>query len=224
MISATPLRGTVPLRVDFHGMDSRGVAADATFRWSLGTGEPDHVGRLGSHTYQHAGSYTLTLTVESGGEVVTASATITVEPAVWVTDKNLAKVFRLNLAGEPLDEVDVPSSQPTGVTLVQTGGGLRLIVACEGGGQQRIWMIDPEGDAASIEYSAQGQLPRNLTFGRDEPERIWHTDGLARRIYGLNLSALQRVEAFGNNYFPDANFLYAPAGLSWTPGPGSRSG
>ena len=37
----------------------------------------------------------------------------------------------------------------------------------------------------------------------------------------MNLSALQRVEAFGNNYFPDANFLYTPAGLSWTPGPGS---
>jgi len=217
VITATPVSGTVPLAVAFHASDSTGIGDDATFAWSFDDGTPAHEGAVGDHTYRDAGTYTLTLTVHSGGSVATASATIMVEPAVWITDKNLGKVFKLSLTGETLAELQVPSTQPTGVTLVETGENLRLYVACEGDGRQKIWQIDPAGVVESVEFSAQGQLPRNLTHAAGSPQRIWHTDGLARRFYGLNMTDLQRSESFGNTYFPDVDFLHTPVGLSWTP-------
>jgi len=87
VIDATPLVGVVPLTVAFDGSNSSSSGGISTYSWDFGTDAPIVHGESGTYTYQHAGTYRLRLTVRGeDGSTSTSSVTVTVKPAVWITD------------------------------------------------------------------------------------------------------------------------------------------
>ena len=221
VIEVSTATGVVPLTVTFTGEASSGSSEITTHRWSFGTGEEWYEPN-GTYTYEHAGRYTLTLTVRSAdGKTDTTSVEIVVEPAVWVCDENQDRVYKLDMAGAVLKTFDLPVADPKGVTIAETAGKTWVFVACYGGGSQRILRVDQTTGAVSDEYVAPAQDPLYLTYGWLEPQRIWHVDGLSRKIYELNPASGQVRDSFGTNYFRasqqigNETFLQAPQGLGW---------
>ena len=218
-ISATA--GVVPLTITFSGEGSSSSAEIATYRWSFGTGEELYEAS-GAYTYDHAGEYSLTLTVRGAdGETDTKTIDIVVEPAVWVCDRNLARIYKLDMNGTVLATFDLPVSEPNGVTIAEVAGTSWLLVACYGGGNQRLLRVDQATGAVSAEYVAPAQNPLYLAYGANEPQRVWHLDGLSRKIYELNPASGQVLDSFGTNYFRASQqigneiFLQSPQGLAW---------
>ncbi|MEZ4775558.1 MAG: PKD domain-containing protein [Bacteroidia bacterium] len=83
VINATPITGTAPLLVDFDGTSSSDPDGLITnYTWDFGDGKTG-TGNLLAHTYQSAGNYLATLTVQDdSGAVNTANVMIIVkEPA-----------------------------------------------------------------------------------------------------------------------------------------------
>ncbi|MBK9317106.1 MAG: PQQ-dependent sugar dehydrogenase [Acidobacteria bacterium] len=82
-ISANPVSGPMPLMVIFDGSGSSDQDGDAlTYSWNFGDGSPSVNGSNVTHTYQAAGSYTATLTVNDGrGGTSTATVAIRVGAA-----------------------------------------------------------------------------------------------------------------------------------------------
>lgn len=224
IIEVSVTSGPVPLTVTFDGAASTHVGEAATYRWDTGDGA-EFVGVSGSYTYSSAGTFDLDLTVRGAdGRTSMAKVQIVVEPVFWTTDRNLDQVYRLASDGEVLDTFQLPRSEPRGLTLADTGGGLRLLVACYDGGTQRILEIDPATGTVLDEWIAPAQSPLFLTFGEAEPARVWHLDGVSRKLYELNRQTGQVLGSFGLNYFRSARqigdvaFLYTPQGIAWTPG------
>jgi len=222
IIEVSVTEGFVPLTIDFDGSSSTAAAGISTYAWDFGTDDSDSHDVSGSYTYEHAGTFTLTLTVRAeDGSTNTATVTITVEPAVWITDENQGRIYKLDMQGNELDSFDLPVTQPRGITVAEAEGRDWLFVACFNGGNQRILRVDPTNGSVSQQYDAPGQSPLNLTFGAAEPKRIWHVDGLSRKLYGLNRIDCQIYGSFGTTYFQvgTSPFLWAPQGLDWTPAP-----
>jgi PKD repeat protein len=221
VIEVSSTVGIVPLTITFSGEASTCPEGISTYRWSFGTGEPWYEAS-GTHTYDHVGQYTLTLTVRGAdGETDTKTVDIVVEPAVWICDENLDRVHKLDMNGEALRTFDLPATGPKGVTIAEAGGKTWVFVACYGGGNQRLLRIDQDTGAVTAEYSAPAQFPLYLTYGALEPQRLWHLDGLSRKIYELNPTNGQVLNSFGTNYFHASQqvgsetFLQSPQGLSW---------
>lgn len=218
--------GIVPLTIGFDGSSSSGSGGIDTYHWTFGTGD-EWYGASGTYTYEHAGSYTLTLTVrDASGRTDSESVEIEVGPAVWITDENLARVYKLDMDGNELASFPSPAAQPRGISAALVNGEWALYVACKGGGIQRIFLVDPETGAVETEHSAPAQDPLQLTYGAEEPQRVWHVDGLSGKIYELNPTSLQVLGSFGTNYFHASQqvgnepFLHTPEGLDWAEGPG----
>jgi PKD repeat protein len=221
VIEISPTVGTVPLTITFSGDASTCSAGISTYRWTFGTGG-EWLESSGTHTYDHAGRYTLTLTVRGAdGETDTETVDIVVEPAVWICDENLDRIYKLDMNGSVLRTFDLPVSDPKGLAIAEVAGKAWVFVACYGGGNQRLLRIDQETGAVAAEYAAPAQDPLYLTYGALAPQRLWHLDGLSRKIYGLNRSSAQVFESFGTNYFHASQqvggevFLQSPHGLSW---------
>jgi len=222
IIEVIPSEGVVPLTVDFDGGSSTGPGGINTYTWDFGTDDPDSHEVSGSYTYEHAGTFTLTLTVRAeDGSMDTDTATITVEPAVWITDENLGRIYKLDMQGNEIVSFGLQFTEPRGITVAEADGRSWLFVACFNGGNQCILRIDPVSGNASQEYDPPAQQPRNLTFGAVEPKRIWHVDGQSRKLYALNRTDCNVSGSFGTNYFQVGNvpFLWTPRGLDWTPAP-----
>ncbi|MBU0595431.1 PKD domain-containing protein [Candidatus Bipolaricaulota bacterium] len=227
VITVTAEAGIVPLTVSYDGNASVGVDGISTYHWTFGTGaESYEVG--GTYTYRHAGTFDLTLTVRGeNGKTDTASVQIEVLPAVWVCDENLQQVFKLDMEGDVVATHDVPVADPRGVTVAEVAGADWLFVACYGGGNQRILQMDPASGAVSAEYTAPAGAPLYLSYAAQEPMRLWHVDGLSRRIYEMNPANGQVIGAFGTNYFRSSGqvggevFLQTPMGIDWTEEPAS---
>ncbi len=224
VIDLSPSAGVVPLTISFAGGESSGAGGIDTYRWTFGTGE-ESFESSGTYTYDHAGRYTLSLTVrDAAGETATASVEIVVEPAFWICDENLARIYKLDPNGAVLKEIASPISEPRGIAVAEVAGQKWLYVACYGGGNQRLLRIDPTSGAVSDESTAPAQDPLYLAFGAKEPRRLWHLDGLSRRIYGLNPETAQVHDSFGTNYFRATQqvgnevFLQSPQGLGWEAG------
>ncbi len=226
VIDATPLEGVVPLTVSFDGGSSSSPSGIGTYTWSFGTGDPKVYTQSGEHTYEHAGTYTLTLKVRGDdGSTDTTSVTVTVEPAMWITDVNLDRVYKLDLQGNEIDSFLLPFSEPQGITVAEVGGKAWLFVACYNGGNQRILRIDPMSGNVVQNYSAPAQSPLNLTYQVEERKQLWHVDGLNRKLYRLNPPDLQVYDSYGESYFKATSatyvgnlpFLWEPQGLDWTP-------
>ena len=226
VIDVSATSGVVPLTIAFDGSGSSGPDGITTFRWSFGTGD-ERYGESGTYTYQRAGRFELSLTVRGAdGNTATESVWVDVDPAIWVADENLNVVYRLDMQGAVLDAFAVPRPQPKGITIADVGGETRLLVACYGGGNQRILQMDPATGAVLEERVAPAQSPLYLTYGASAPERVWHLDGLSRKIYELDRGSGQVLGSFGINYFRaslqigNIAFLYAPQGIAWTPATG----
>ena len=220
VIQVDDVTGVVPLTVALDGTGSSPADDLIRYRWDPGTGDPTLLGEQATYTYKHAGTYDLTLTVETAdGRQASAQMTIEVEPAVWVADTSLDQIFKLDLDGNVVTTLTSPSSQPTGVTLAEVDGHDWLFVACQGEGNQRIYRLDPATGSVMDEVRAPANSPLFLSYGRVEPKRVWHVDGLSRKIYALNRTSLQPFASFGTNYFQlgDSPFLWDPQGLDWTP-------
>ncbi len=222
VIEVSSTIGIVPLTITFSGNASTCPGEISTYRWTFGTGEERYVSN-GTYTYDHAGRYALTLTVRgANGETDTETVEIVVEPAVWICDENLARVYKLDLDGAVLKTFELPVSGPKGVAIAEADGEAWVFVGCYGGGNQRLLRIDQAAGTVSAEYTAPAQDPLYLAYGADEPQRIWHVDGLSRKIYELNPASCQVLDSFGTNYFRASQqvgnevFLQAPQGLSWT--------
>ncbi len=223
-IEVTPMSGAVPLTIQFDGSGSTGPGGITGYRWSFGTGAEANTA-TGTYTYTHTGTYTLTLTVRTqNGSTATSSVQIVVKPAMWITDHNLNCIYKLDMSGSVLATFALPLTQPQGITTAEVDGKTWLFVACENGGVQRIARVDPATGVVDHIYSAPAQDPRNLTYSTTEPKRIWHVDALSRKIYSLNRTDLQSIDAFGQNYFKSTSpqvgnvpFLWTPEGLDWTP-------
>jgi len=218
--------GIVPLTIEFDGSASSGSGGIDTYHWTFGTGD-EWYGASGSYTYEHAGTYTLTLTVrDASGRTSSESVQIEVGPAVWITDENLARIYKLDMDGNELASFPAPAPQPRGIAAALFNGEWTLYVVCKGGGVQRVFRIDPETGAVTAERSAPAQDPLQLTYGADEPQRVWHVDGLSGKLYELNPTSLQVLGSFGTNYFHASQqvgnepFLHTPQGLDWAEGPG----
>jgi len=219
--------GIIPLTISFDGSASVGVDGVSTYHWTFGTGDESHEAS-GSYTYRHAGTFDLTLTVRGeNGKTATATLRIEVRPAVWVCDGNLDQVLKLDMDGSVIVAFDVPVADPRGVTVAEVAGASWLFVACYGGGNQRILKMDPMSGAVSAEYGAPAGDPLYLSYGSQEPRRLWHVDGLSRRIYEMNPSNVQVIGGFGTNYFRSSSqvgnetFLQTPMGIDWTEEAGS---
>ena len=222
VIVVSVTEGFAPLTIAFDGSGSTAAAGISTYAWDFGTDDPDSHDVSGSYTYEHAGTFTLTLAVRAeDGSTNTATVTITVEPAVWITDENLGRIYKLDMQGNQLDSFDLPATEPRGITVAEVDGRSWLFVACFNGGNQRILRIDPTNGNVSQAYDAPGQTPLNLTYAAAEPKRIWHVDGLSRKLYGLNRLDCQIYGSFGTSYFQvgTSPFLWTPQGLDWTPAP-----
>jgi PKD repeat protein len=213
--------GIVPLTITFSGDASTCAGEISTYRWTFGTGEEWYESN-GIYTYDRSGRYTLALTVRSAdGKTDTKTIEIVVEPAVWICDENLDRVYKLDMDGAVLKTFDLPVAQPKGIAIAEADGSKWLIVACYNGGNQRILRIDQATGVVSAEYAAPAQNPLYLTYGEQEPQRIWHLDGLSRKIYALNPASCQVLDSFGTNYFRASQqignevFLQSPQGLSW---------
>ncbi|MCK4392224.1 hypothetical protein KAX17_04910, partial [Candidatus Bipolaricaulota bacterium] len=195
------------------------------YTWDFGTDDPDSHEVSGSYTYEHAGTFTLTLTVRAeDGSTDTETVTIQVDPAVWITDENLGRIYKLDMQGNELDSFGLPVSEPRGITVAEVGGKSWLFIACYNGGNQRIVRIDPVTGNVSQNYSAPAQSPLNLTYGATGQKQLWHVDGLSRKIYRLNPSNAQVYDFYGQAYFKATSpqvsnvpFLWTPQGLDWTP-------
>jgi PKD repeat protein len=221
VIEVSATTGVVPLTITFTGEGSSGPSEITTHRWSFGTGE-EWYEPSGTYTYEHAGRYTLTLTVRTAdGKTDATSVEVVVEPAVWVCDENLDRVYKLDMVGAALKTFDLPVADPKGVAIAESAGKTWVFVACFGGGSQRILRVDQASGAVSEEYVAPAQDPLYLTYGWLEPQRIWHVDGLSRKIYELNPTNGQVRDSFGTNYFRasqqvgNETFLQSPQGLAW---------
>ena len=214
--------GVIPLTVSYDGTGSVGVGGVSTYHWAFGTGDESY-NPSGTYTYDEAGTFDLTLTIHGeNGKVATASVQIDVSPAVWVCDENLQCVYKLDMSGSVLETFDVPAADPRGVTVAKAGGTQWLFIACYGGGNQRIVRMDPTTGAVSADYDAPGGDPLYISYGAQEPDRIWHVDGLSRRIYEINPPDCAVRNGFGTNYFRstfqvgDEVFLQTPMGVDWT--------
>jgi len=224
-IVVSSLSGVVPLTVSFDGTNSTAAGGISTYTWDFGTDDPVSHDAAGTYTYQHAGTFALTLTVRAAdGTTKSRSVTVTVAPAVWITDRNLNSVYKLDMQGNNLASFSLPASGPTGITTAEVGGKSWLFVACYNGGNQRILRIDPVSGDVSQNYSAPAQSPLNLTYGASGQRTIWHVDGTSHKIYRLNPPDLQVYEAYGQSYFKATSpqvanvpFLWTPQGLDWTP-------
>ncbi len=219
VIAVDVLQGVVPLTITMDGSASSPEDAVIRYRWDPGTGDPTFLGPQSTYTYEHTGIYVLTLTVETDdGRQASSQVTIEVQPAVWIADTSLDQVFKLDLEGNVITSFSTPSSEPTGVTLAEVDGRDWLFVACQGEGNQRIFRLDPLSGTIMDEVRAPANSPLFLTYGRVEPKRVWHVDGLSRKIYALNRTSLQPFASFGTNYFQlgDSPFLWEPQGLDWT--------
>ena len=221
VIDVSSMSGVVPLKITFSAEGSTGVGAITTYRWTLGTGEEWHE-PSGTYTYEHAGRYTLTLTVRGeDGKTDTNMIEIVVEPAFWICDENLDRVYKLDINGAVLNTLNVPVSEPRGITMAEAAGRTWLFVSCYGGGRQRLLRIDQASGVVSADYTAPAQDPLYLTYGALEPQRIWHLDGLSRRMYALNPESCQVFDSFGTNYFRASQqvgnevFLQSPQGIGW---------
>jgi DNA-binding beta-propeller fold protein YncE len=224
-IEVSVTSGVVPLVISFDGTGSTGPDGITTYHWTFGDGESSYESS-GDHVYAHAGTFPLTLEVRAAdGSTDTARSTITVAPAVWITDANQNRIHKLDMEGNLLLSFDAPAPQPQGITVAEADGQTWLFVACYGNGSQRIFRMDPIDGDANRDYPAPGQSPRNLTFAATEPKRIWHVDALARRLYAINRTNGQVLESYGQNYFSTSPqvtnlpFLWTPQGLDWTPAP-----
>ena len=224
IIDATPLVGAVPLVVSFDGSGSTSPSGISTYTWSFGTDDPDVHAESGTYTYEHAGTYTLRLTVRGeDGSTASTSLTVTVKPAVWITDANLNTVYKLDMQGNEITSFALPFTEPHGITVGEVGGKAWLFVACKNGGNQRILRIDPVTGNVIQNYSAPAQSPLNLTYQAEMQKQLWHVDGLSRKLYRLNPPDLQGYDAYGQSYFKatspqvgDLPFLWVPQGLDWT--------
>ena len=213
------VQGVVPLTVSLDGSGSTPADDLIRYRWDPGTGAPSILGAQASYTYERAGTYELALTVETdNGRQASAHVSIEVQPAVWVTDTSLNQILKLDLDGNVVATLPSPRSEPTGVTFAEVGGHDWLFVACQGEGNQRIYRLDPGNGAVMDEVRAPANSPLYLTYGEVEPKRVWHVDGLSRKIYALNRTSLQPFASFGTNYFQlgELPFLWDPQGLDWT--------
>ena len=219
--------GVVPLTIAFDGRSSDGRGGIASYQWNFGTGDATYEPN-GTYTYEQAGRFTLTLTVrDADGRIDVVTMEIDVSPAIWTCDENLQRVYKLNTAGDVLQTIDLATSEPRGIAVVNTGGQDWLYVACRGGGNQRLLKVDPSTGAVDADFPAPAQDPLYLTFGGADPERLWHVDGLSRNIYAINHNNGQVLSVFGTNYFRASAqvggeaFLLTPQGLAWTPAPPS---
>jgi len=226
-IDATPLSGVVPLTVAFDGSSSSAPGGISTYTWDFGTGGPAGHEVSGTYVYEHAGTFTLSLTVRAAnGATKTTSVTVEVAPAVWITDENLNRVYKLDMTGDTIDSFQLSYTQPRGITLGEVQGQQWLFVACFNGGNQRIVRVDPQTGAVAQVMNAPAQSPLNLTFQVRPEKRLWHVDGLSRMIYRLNPPDGQVYDAFGQAYFKSTSpqvatlpFLWSPQGLDWTAAP-----
>lgn len=224
VISLDVTSGVVPLTIAFDGTASTGADGISTYHWGFGT-EDESTEATGTYTYQQAGTFTITLMVRSrDGKTDTATATIVVEPAIWISDENLDRVYKLDMDGNTIDSFDLPAKEPRGVAIAEVGGKTVLAVACANEGFQRILYIDPTDGALLEELTAPGQSPRQLTYGAVGQKQVWHIDGLTRKLFRLNPPDGQVYEAYGQSYFKatspevrDVPFLWTPQGLDWTP-------
>jgi len=225
IIEATPLSGVVPLVIHFDGAGSTGPDGISTYTWNFGTDDPVSYEASGTYTYAHAGTFSLVLTVRAAdGSTDQETVTVEVEPAVWITDENLNRIYKLDMQGTELDSFLLPFTEPRGITVAEVGGESWLFIACYNGGNQRIVRIDPITGNVSQNYSAPAQSPLQLTYGATGQKQIWHVDGLSRKIYRLNPPDLQVYDSYGQSYFKATSpqigslpFLWKPQGLDWTP-------
>ncbi len=216
--------GTVPLTIHYDGSSSTASAGISTYHWEFGTGDESYE-TSGTYTYQHAGAFELTLTVRAeNGKTDSEEMLIRVEPAIWLTDGNLDRVYRLDMTGTVLDAYDLPAKEPRGVAIADVSGIATLIVACANEGAQRLLYLDPVTGALKQTLTAPAQSPRQLTYGATGQKQIWHVDGLSRKLYRLNPPNAQVYESYGQTYFKATSpqvknvpFLWDPQGLDWTP-------
>jgi len=218
--------GIVPLTITFDGTGSSGADGISTYHWDFDTGDESYESS-GMYTYQKAGTFTLTLTVrDQDGKTDTAQATIEIDPAIWLTDGNLDRVYKLDMNGNAIDFFDLSAKEPRGVTITEVNGQAVLAVACANEGFQRILYIDPVTGDLVAELPAPGQSPLQITYGAVGQKQLWHIDGLTRKLFRLNPPDGQIYEAYGQSYFKatspevrDVPFLWMPQGLDWTPLP-----
>jgi len=220
-IQLSALAGVVPLTISYDGTESDGPGGIDTWHWHFEE-DVDIYAVSGEYTFDHAGTYDVTLAVRAAdGSMDSQTIRVVVQPAFWVTDSSLGTVFKLDMQGSVIQSFPTPSSQPRGVALAESGGGWSLYVACQGNGVQRIYRMHPETGAVQSEFSAPGQTPVYLAYGALTPFRLWHVDALSRKLYELVAGSGQLMNAFGATYFRsspnlgNAPFLQTPAGLAW---------
>jgi hypothetical protein len=222
VISVSATDGTVPLTIAFDGTGSTGTDGVSTHHWTFGTQDESYEAS-GTYTYQQAGTFTLSLTVRAeDGKTATQTVTIRVNPAFWVTDENLDRVYRLSLDGTMLGFFDLPAKEPRGVTIATVNGLTTLVIACANEGFQKIIYLDPVTGTLLQERSAPAQSPEEITYGATSQKMLWHVDGQSRMIYRLNPDTAQVFDSFGQSYFKatspqvrDVPFLWTPQGLDW---------
>ena len=216
--------GTVPFTISFDGTASTGADGISYYHWALGTGD-DASGATGTYTYRQAGTFTLELMVrDHGGKTDTATVTIVVDPAIWVADENLDRVYKLGMDGTVVTFFDLPAKEPRGVAIAEVEGQTTLIVACANEGFQRLLYLDPATGEVEQDLAAPAQSPRQITYGAVGQKQLWHVDGLSRKLFRLNPPNAQVFESYGQSYFKatspevrDVSFLRTPQGLDWTP-------
>jgi hypothetical protein len=225
VIQVSRTHGTVPLTISYDATGSHGVGGVSTYRWTFGD-EEDVYGVNGSYTFNHAGQYQVTLTVRGeDGSTDTETVTVEVAPAFWVADENLDKIYKLDASGNVILTLDSPAEQPRGLAVAEREGTWSLYVACMGNGYQRMFEVDPEFGTVLQERAAPAQDPGGLTYAPVAPFRVWHVDRLSRKIYEINPSSEQVLNAFGATYFQSspnlgsAPFLQTPQGIAWREGP-----
>jgi len=215
--SGSPTSGTVPLNVSFTDQSS---GSPTSWSWTFGDGG-NSTSQNPSHTYNSAGTYSVTLSVSNsaGNDALTKTNYITVNPA----GSGYASLpYATGFEGGSLDQYWTTTSSGAGRVLITTantphGGSYHMTMDSATNGtysQNEAWLhLNLAGvSQATLDFWWKDFADENNT----EDGVFFSNNGGSSFVKVFSLNATSYTDNSWNNFTLDLDQLAASAGLSLT--------